>query len=328
MQSGVIKSGGLESTLDKNQRRPHLSASTADEVVFSVGQGGDVEAEGSLLAANGTFLVSEEGITADNLSLMQDLLVEGEASFQSGLSVAGSTAVGHNLLVGSEKRKRSSDSQAVLTVIGDDTADADALLSVEVGGQRKFVIDVEGSLETAAMLLKSGGIRVESGGVRVESGGVTISQGGLMVDAGGIVSRGGLNVEGTFTTEALRAKRTKEALGAHSPLLPGERDCGLLRKCNRRVAVGRELQPQRQRALRQEGRRRGIRYQWPGLTSVCRRGLDPGPPGPLLWSRTAPCPEACPSQRLKFGPETWSLSPQIAPSCRSSTTEKRQRMCS
>ncbi len=210
LHRGGISSTGLETAIN-GYGRDHITSTTKGETVFSVSSGGDMEIEGSLLAANASFLASKNGITADNLMLQRDLFVEGEASLNHGLKVGGSSSISRNLLVGAAYRTSEDTPQAMLTVITN-SSNPDVLISAGVEGQEKFIVDAKGVLETT-------GMRLRSGGIQVDSGGVSISRGGLVVDAGGIKAKGGLAVDGTFTTEALSAKRSAESQDTHTPLL-------------------------------------------------------------------------------------------------------------
>ena len=66
---GQIESRGYTSeergyTSDHAGGDPHFKAIVEGETVFSVGVEGDIETEGLLLAANGTFLATPEGVSA------------------------------------------------------------------------------------------------------------------------------------------------------------------------------------------------------------------------------------------------------------------------
>jgi hypothetical protein len=226
----VAHSRGIKSTLRLSDSTPtHFVATTDDTEVFSVSKGGDFETEGILLAAKGTFLVTEESVTVSNslsvgqgltvgdgLSVDKGVSVGGELEVEESVAIRGKASVGDTLAVGSSS---SSSSGAVLSVSGSSSGSGDSeafptsMISVDIDGVKRFHVDSDGKLETVGMRLYSGGVQVDSGGLKVMSGGI-LSRGGLTVEAGGLSLP-----DQSFSAGSLRATRPQGSSDMHSSLL-------------------------------------------------------------------------------------------------------------
>ena len=84
---GQINSQGYTSKHSRANGASHFEATVEGETVYSLSEEGDVQTEGFILAANGTFLATQEGVSATALALDTSLSVKGDANVVQSLSI-------------------------------------------------------------------------------------------------------------------------------------------------------------------------------------------------------------------------------------------------
>eukprot|EP01032_Pedospumella_encystans_P013943 gene13943-16031_t len=211
----------IHGSLSESTTTNHLTLSTNNNPVYTIAYNGDTTIAGTLDVLNGSLIVQPRLLTAQSLTLSNDLHVQGSANIEDSLTIGSGFALtpgGITVDVAThtgtlfELKSRQVGFNGTLfelNSVGEDNV----LIKTVTNGLSTFELHSSG-------FVNMNGLRLKSGGVQVESGGIEVSAGGMNVHGGISVLSGGLSLpEQPFAVGSLQA--ISSATNLHASVLSG-----------------------------------------------------------------------------------------------------------